>query len=107
MNFWGGDESPDAPAAFDDAFLFERGKSVARGHKADLMNFGEVALGGHGVTGTQVSGINALPDDALNSLVGGQAVAALRWHSLSRVGKWPLTGGVSGSCLHDKNDILI
>ena len=86
MNFWGGDKSSDAPASLDDAFAFERGKGVARGHQADLMDFGEVALGGYGVTGTQVSGINALADGALNSLVGGQAVAVLRWHSLSRIG---------------------
>src|SRR5712691_8254890 len=85
MNFWGGDKRSNAAAALDDTFAFERGQSVARGHKTDLVDFGEVALGGYGVTGTQVSGVNALANGALNSLVGGQAVAVLRWHSLSRI----------------------
>src|SRR5260370_40377616 len=75
VNFWGGDKSSDAAAALDDSFAFERGKSVARGHEADLMNFGEVALRGDGITGMQLSGIDALADGGLNSLVGRQARA--------------------------------
>jgi len=84
VNFLRGDKSSDAAPTLDNSIAFERGKSMASGHEADLMNFGEVALGGHGVPGIQVSGIDALTDDALNSLVGRQAVAVLRWHSLSR-----------------------
>src|SRR6266853_923292 len=86
MNFWGGDKSSDAPAPLDDAFAFKGGEGVARGHEADLVDVGEVALGSDGVTGAQITGVNALADGALNSLVGRQAVAVLYWHSLPRTG---------------------
>src|SRR5712692_7518952 len=46
VNFWGGDKSSDAAAALNDSFAFERSKSMACSHEADLMNFGEVALRG-------------------------------------------------------------
>src|SRR5258708_393543 len=86
VNFGGSDKSSNTAAALDNAFAFKGGEGVAGGHKADLMNFGEVALGSDGVTGTQITGVNALADGALNSLVGGQAVAVavLQSHSLSR-----------------------
>src|SRR6267143_5642886 len=78
VNFWCGDKSSDAAAALDDSFAFERGESVARGHEADLMKLGEVALGGHRVTGSQLAGFDALADPALDSLVCGQAIVVLR-----------------------------
>src|SRR5258708_5658279 len=80
------DKSSNTAAALDDAFAFEGGESVTRGHEADLVDFSEVAFGSDGVTGTQITGVNALADGALNSLVGGQAVAVavLQSHSLSR-----------------------
>src|SRR4029077_1997281 len=83
VNFRRGDKSANAAAAFDDSFAFERGQSVARGHEADLMNLGEVALGGDGVPRMQMPGVDAFTNGALNSLVSRQAVAVLGWHSLS------------------------
>src|SRR5713101_2955385 len=47
----------------------------------------------------------ALDDGGLNSLVGRQAVAVLRWHSLSRIGPGPFRACLGGSRFHDKNDI--
>src|SRR6266568_2194766 len=64
VNFWGGDKGSDAASTLDDSFAFEEGKSVARGHEADLMNFGEVALRGNGITGMQLSAIDALAEGA-------------------------------------------
>src|SRR5260370_28809174 len=86
VNLGSSDKSSNTAAALDDAFAFEGGESVTRGHEADLVDFGEVAFGSDGVTGMQMPGIDALANGALNSLVGGQAVAVavLQSHSLSR-----------------------
>src|SRR5216684_7195631 len=100
MNFGGGNEGSDAPAALDNPFAFEGSESVAGGHEADLMNLGEVALGGNGVPGMQMPGIDTLANGALNSLVGRQAVAVLRWHSLSRINP----GAPRAAWTHDKDD---
>ena len=83
VNLWGRDKGSNAAAALNDSFAFQRGQSVTRGHQADLMNFGQVALGGDRVAGMQLSCVDALADGALNSLVGGQAVAVLGRHPLS------------------------
>jgi hypothetical protein len=69
------------------------------------MNFGEVALRGDGITGMQLSGIDALADGGLNSLVGGQAGADLGWHFLARMGSGLLRGRLAGRRMHNKNDI--
>src|SRR5438094_532277 len=106
VNFWGGDKSSDAAAPLDNSFALERRKSRKGGPEADLMNFGEVTLGSDGVTRMQLPRIDALADDALNSLVGGLAVAIFRSHSFSRVGTGSLRGRLDGSRLHIKNDIL-
>src|SRR5258708_472498 len=86
VNLGSSDKSSNTAAALDDAFAFEGGESVTRGHEADLVDFSEVAFGSDGVTGTQITGVNALPHVALNSRVVGQAVAVavLQSHSLSR-----------------------
>src|SRR6266481_8643227 len=55
VNFWSGDKRSNAAAALDDSFAFQRGQGVASGHKADLMDFSEVALRGDRVTGMQLS----------------------------------------------------
>src|SRR5229473_3224413 len=100
MNFGGGHEGSNAAAALDNTFAFEGSKSVARGHEADLMDFGEVPLGGDGVPGMQMPGIDTLANGALNSLVGRQAVAVLHWHSLSRINR----GAPRAAWTHDKDD---
>src|SRR5947207_9678407 len=97
VNFWGSDKSSDAAAPLDDSFAFERGQSVARGHEADLMNLGEITLGSYGVTRMQLSGIDALADGALNSLVGGHAVAIFRSHSFSRTAPCRVRGHWHGT----------
>jgi hypothetical protein len=53
----------------------------------------------------QLSGIDALADGGLNSLVGGQAVAILRRHFYSRTGPGLLRGRLGGRRMHNKNDI--
>ena len=106
MNFGGGDESADAAAALDEAFAFEGSESVASGHQADLMELGEVALGGDGVTGLEVAGVDALADGVLDALIGGQAVAVFRGNSLARNGAGALGGGSVGRGMHSKDDIL-
>ena len=58
--------------------------AVVGGHLVASRPVGEIAFGGDGVTGMQLAGVNALADGALNPLVGGQTVAILRWHSVSR-----------------------
>src|SRR5260370_38015816 len=60
VNFFGGDKSSDAAAALDDSIAFERGKSVASGHEADLMDFCEVALGGGRVPGVLMFALESL-----------------------------------------------
>src|SRR6266481_6090973 len=103
VNFWGGDKSSDAAAALDDSFALQRGQRMARGHQADLMDFGEVALRGDGVAGMQLSSVDALADGALNSLVGGQAVAVLGGHSFSG-SAFPIRGHVKPN-LEQKTDV--
>jgi hypothetical protein len=83
MNFRGRDESADATAALDDAITFERSESVARGHQTDLMKLSQVAFRSHSITGAQLTCFNALTDDALNSLVGGDAIPSALLHSFS------------------------
>src|SRR5439155_3037411 len=107
VNFGGGDKSSDAATALDNSFAFERRKSVTGGHKADLMNFGEVTLGSDGVTRMQLPRIDALADDALNSLVGGLAVAIFRSHSCSRTASRRFRGHWHGTRFHNKNDRAI
>jgi hypothetical protein len=45
-------EGPNAAAAFDDTFAFEKGQSMPSGHKADLVKAREVALGSNAVSGS-------------------------------------------------------
>jgi hypothetical protein len=71
MNFGGSDEGADATPALDKAFVFESRQRVAGGHEADLVHFSKVTLGGDGIARTEVAGVNALADGALNTLVGG------------------------------------
>ena len=61
------------------------------------MNFGEITLGSDGVTGMQLSGIDALADGALNSLVGGLAIAIFRSHSFSRTAPCRVRGHLHGT----------
>jgi hypothetical protein len=107
MDFRGGHKRSDAATALDESFPFERDKRVARGHQADLMNLRQVTFRVDGVTRTQMAGFDALADATLDSLVRGEAIAFLRWHSHSRIGPRPLRGHLLGSWIHIKNDILL
>src|SRR5260370_25845528 len=102
MNFGGGNKGSNATAALDNPLAFEGSESMAGGHEADLMNFGEVGLGSDGVAWMQVPGGDTLANGELNSLVGRQAITVLCWHSLSRTSSEALWG----IWMHDKNDNL-
>ena len=82
MNLWRSDERADAAAAFDKAFAFEGSEGVARGHEADVMRLGELALGGDGVAGLKLAGIDAFANDALNALIRRQRVWRARGEAL-------------------------
>src|SRR2546430_13526333 len=82
MNFWRCDKGADAAAAFDKAFTFEGSEGVARGHEADVMGLGELALGGDWVAGLKLAGIDALANDALNALIRRQRVWRARGEAL-------------------------
>src|SRR5260370_34351052 len=105
VNFGRGDKSADSAAALDNAFAFARGKSMARGHQADLMDLCKIALRRNRVTGMQLSGIDAPANGALNPLVGRQAVAVLRWHSLPRTGPRLFCRHLNGNSTHNKNHL--
>src|SRR5882672_5219437 len=81
MDFGGGDKGADAAAALDETFLFECGKGVACGHETDLMQFGEVALGGDRVARAKLASVNAFSNGALDALVGGHSRTRFLGHA--------------------------
>jgi hypothetical protein len=94
VNFGTCHERSDAAATFDNAFVFQGGQRVPGGHQANLMDLGEVSLGRDGVAGAQLPRFNALANDGLNSLVGGNAIPTLLLlrHSISGgrvIERWP------------------
>jgi len=108
MNFGRGDESADTAAALDEAFAFEGGEGVAGGHQADLMELGEVALGGDRVPGLEVAGVDAFADGVLDALVGGDSIGMFCGGGIvpARNRAGALGGDFSGRGMHGKNDIL-
>src|SRR6266571_8348753 len=78
---------------------------MARGHQADLMELGQVALRRNRVTWMQLSSIDAPANGALNPLVRRLSVAVLNWHSLPRTGPGLLCRHLGGNRTHNKNDI--
>src|SRR6266852_4753132 len=106
MDFWSRHERSDTAAALHDTVVYERGECVARGHQADLMNLRQVAFGWHGVARSQLAGINAFADPALDSLIGRHAVAISCMRSLRGIGTHLLRGPPCGVRFHNKNDIL-
>src|SRR5215472_17604133 len=82
MDFRRGHEGADAAAALDDALALKEGESVARGHEADVMRLGEVALRGNRVAGPQLAGVDALANDALNALIRRQRIRRARGEAL-------------------------
>ena len=54
-------ERSGAPAAVHQAFVFEFGERVPRGHQADFMAAREFPFRRHGVSGLQFAGLDALP----------------------------------------------
>src|SRR5689334_4219889 len=80
MNLWGGDKGSDTAAPFDEAFMLERSKGVTGSHQADLVQLGEVAFRGNGIAWTELSGINAPADAALDALVRRNSVTSLYRH---------------------------
>jgi len=64
VDFGCGHEGADAPAALDDAFAFQRGQRVPRGHQTDFVDLREVSFRSNDIARPQVAGVNALTDDA-------------------------------------------
>src|SRR6201984_1841355 len=69
VDFGFGDKGADTTAAFNDAFAFEIGEGVARGHEADFVKFGEIALGSNRIARAKVASVNAFANRRLNALI--------------------------------------
>src|SRR4029077_19474638 len=69
VNFRLRDKSANAAAALDDAFTFEIGECVARGHEADFVKFGEIALGSNRIARAKMASVNAFANGRLNALI--------------------------------------
>ena len=69
MNFWRRDKSADSPAALDETFLFQSRESMAGGHEANVVKFGEVTFGGDRITGAQLARVNAFSYGTSDALI--------------------------------------
>jgi hypothetical protein len=94
MNLRRRDKRADSYAAFYEAFAFERGQRVTRGHETDLMNSCQVALRRNRVTGMQVTGFYALPEATLDPPVSRHSILSSlsRLHALPRAWSDPIAG---------------
>jgi hypothetical protein len=81
LNFWCGDKSANATAAFHNTFAFKRRKSVTCRHEAHFVQFGEVAFGAYRVAGPKLAGVDALPDGGLDALVGRNGSMSFNGHA--------------------------
>jgi len=54
---------------------------MARGHEADFVKFGEIALGSNRIAGPQLAGVNAFANGRLNALIRRNGGVLLGGHA--------------------------
>src|SRR6202030_3915233 len=81
MNFRSGDKSADPAAALHQAFALERGKGMASGHQADIMNSSEFSFGGHHVSGAELASVNVASNLFLDPFIRRDSICLLGQHS--------------------------